>query len=281
MRSCLRSTQMDLVGFAGGVVKPLGKNELEVVFRDGGLFRRVMINFTMVRASSPYNIILGRTGLRTLRAVSSTIHLMVKFPTPRGVATLVTRTMIISECRRLEKKQMIKTDTRRNTLPDKEDPERVDLLKALLKKSIDVFTWEPSDMTGIPRRIIEHTLNVNPSTEPVAQKRRVLTSDKTQVVIKKVEEWVKAGIVRPVRYPTWISNPMLVKKSDGSWRMCIDFKNLNSAYPKDYYPLPNIDGKIKSVVGFRYKCFLDAYKGYHQVQMALDNEEKMTFYIDQ
>ncbi|GKF01411.1 reverse transcriptase domain-containing protein [Tanacetum coccineum] len=135
MRSCLRSTQMDLVGFAGGVVKPLGKNELEVVFRDGGLFRRVMINFTVVRAPSPYNIILGRTGLRTLRAVSSTIHSMVKFPTPRGVATLVTRTMIISECRRLEKKQMIKTDTRRNTLPDKEDPERVDLVEQTLVNS--------------------------------------------------------------------------------------------------------------------------------------------------
>ncbi|GKC51463.1 hypothetical protein Tco_1074208 [Tanacetum coccineum] len=69
--------------------------------------------------------------------------------------------------------------------------------------------------------------------------------------IKEVEEWVNAGIVRPIKYPTWIANPVLVKKADGSWRMCIDFKNLNSACPKDYYSLPNIDGKIESVVGFR------------------------------
>ncbi|GKG32699.1 reverse transcriptase domain-containing protein, partial [Tanacetum coccineum] len=66
MRSRLRSTQMDLVGFVGSVVKPLGKIKLEVVFSDGGLFRRVMINFTVVRVPSPYNVILGRTGLRTL-----------------------------------------------------------------------------------------------------------------------------------------------------------------------------------------------------------------------
>ncbi|GJW25336.1 hypothetical protein Tco_0039147 [Tanacetum coccineum] len=66
MRSCLRSTQMNLVGFAGGVVNPLGKIELEVVFGDGGVFRRVMINFTVARAPSPYNVILERTGLRNL-----------------------------------------------------------------------------------------------------------------------------------------------------------------------------------------------------------------------
>ncbi|GKB04822.1 hypothetical protein Tco_0833017, partial [Tanacetum coccineum] len=120
----------------------------------------------------------------------------------------------------------------------------------------------------------------NPSIEPVAQNRRVLASDRTQVVIKEVEEWVNTGIIPPVKYPTWIANPALVKKADGSWRMCIDFKNLNSVCPKDYYPLPDIDGKIDSIVGFRYKCFLDAYKGYHQVQMAQDDEEKTAFYTN-
>ncbi|GKB34102.1 hypothetical protein Tco_0879044 [Tanacetum coccineum] len=98
IRSRLRGTQMDLVGFAGGVVKPLRKIELEVVFGDGGLFRTVMINFTVVRAPSPYNVIFGRMGLRSLRAVSLTIHSMVKFPNPREIATLVTRSAIIIEC---------------------------------------------------------------------------------------------------------------------------------------------------------------------------------------
>ncbi|GKG45839.1 hypothetical protein Tco_0498285, partial [Tanacetum coccineum] len=61
---------------------------------------------------------------------------------------------------------------------------------------MDIFAWEPADMKGIPRRIIEHSLNVNPSMEPFAQKRRVMASDRTQAVIKKVGEWVNAGIVR-------------------------------------------------------------------------------------
>ncbi|GJU98220.1 reverse transcriptase domain-containing protein [Tanacetum coccineum] len=100
-------------------------------------------------------------------------------------------------------------------------------------------------------------------------------------MMKEVEEWIRAGIVRPVRYLTWISNPVLVKKVDDTWRMCIDFKNLNSACPKDYYPLPEIDLKIEAVMGFLFICFLDACKGYHQIQMSEEDEEKTAFYTDQ
>ncbi|GJT56486.1 reverse transcriptase domain-containing protein [Tanacetum coccineum] len=121
--------------------------------------------------------------------------------------------------------------------------------------------------------------------QAVESSENVRTQDniipKEQVVTKEVAKWLKARIVRPVKYPTWISNQVLVKKADGSWRMCIDFKNINSACPKDYYPLPKIDSKIEAVMGFPLKCFLDAYKGYHQVQMADKDEEKTAFYTDQ
>ncbi|GJU33087.1 reverse transcriptase domain-containing protein [Tanacetum coccineum] len=279
IRSRLRDTQMDLVGFAGGVVKPLGKIELEVDglkippsdFLDNTLHGKVphpkggrdlgysvSHHFRVLEVRKEAN---GRTGGQSeyrpreevLERVNLTEHTLLN---PAYSDQLVTIGGNLStQCK--------------------------NQLRMLLKKSMDVFAWEPADMTGIPRRIIEHSLNVNPSIEPVAQKRRVLASDRTQVVNNKVEEWVSAGIVRSVRYPTWTSNPMLVKKSDESWRMCIDFKNINSACPKDYYPLPDIDRKIESVVGFRYKCFLDAYKGYHQVQMAQDDKEKTAFYTDQ
>nr|GEW29323.1 hypothetical protein [Tanacetum cinerariifolium] len=126
-------------------------------------------------------------------------------------------------------------------------------LKNLLKNNKDIFAWEPSNMTRVPKRIIKHTLNANPSVTPVSQKRKVFSVKKSQVVTQKVAEWLKAGIVRPIKYPTWISNLVLVKKVDESWRMCIDFKNINSACPKDYYPLLKIDRKIDSVLGFPFK----------------------------
>ncbi|GJT25271.1 reverse transcriptase domain-containing protein [Tanacetum coccineum] len=65
------------------------------------------------------------------------------------------------------------------------------------------------------------------------------------------------------------------------WRMCVDFKDLNKACPKDGYPLPEIDWKVESLCGYPFKCFLDAYKGYHQIKMAKKDEEKTAFITSQ
>ncbi|GJV11188.1 reverse transcriptase domain-containing protein [Tanacetum coccineum] len=99
IKARLRETHTDLVGFAGEVSKLLGKIELEVCFGNGGLCRKTSMKFIMVRAPSPYNIILGRPGLKILRAIPSIIHSMVKFLNPKGIAALVTQTIIIAECR--------------------------------------------------------------------------------------------------------------------------------------------------------------------------------------
>nr|GEV29447.1 reverse transcriptase domain-containing protein [Tanacetum cinerariifolium] len=63
-----------------------------------------------------------------------------------------------------------------------------------------------------------------------------------------------------------------------SWRMCVDFTDPNKACPQDCYPLPKIDWKVESLCGYPFKCFLDAYKGYHQIQLAEADEEKTTFH---
>ncbi|GKC56257.1 hypothetical protein Tco_1083855, partial [Tanacetum coccineum] len=137
--------------------------------------------------------------MRELRAVSSTIHAMIKFPTPKGIATLVARATSVFKCRRLEKKQAEqerKTEEvkpgRQGELAEEEiliNPafleQKVTIRKQfskecrfqlinLLKRNMDVFAWQPSDMTGVPKRIMKHTLNVNLSIPPVEKKRRVL-----------------------------------------------------------------------------------------------------------
>ncbi|GJY75751.1 reverse transcriptase domain-containing protein [Tanacetum coccineum] len=73
----------------------------------------------------------------------------------------------------------------------------------------------------------------------------------------------------------------MVTKHDGSWRMCVDFTNLNKTCPKDCYPLSKIDWKVESLCEYPFKCFLDAYKGYHQIQMAKEYEENMAFHTNQ
>ncbi|GJQ95495.1 reverse transcriptase domain-containing protein [Tanacetum coccineum] len=151
----------------------------------------------------------------------------------------------------------------------------------ILHKRTNAFAWTLADMTGIPRFIAEHELKTYPYIEPRVQRKRSKAPDRRKVVKEEVAEWLKTGIVRRIRYPTWVANPVLVKKPDGSWRMCIDFKDLNKACLKDLYPLPEIDWKIESLMGFKYKCFLDAYKGYHQIQMTKKDEEKTAFHTDE
>nr|GEV82624.1 hypothetical protein [Tanacetum cinerariifolium] len=149
-------------------------------------------------------------------------------------------------------------------------PGKADILVPMVGKKCG----ETRGNGGVPRRLVRNALNVNHSVPLVTQKQRVLGTEKSKVVKREVEEWVKARIVRPVKYPTWISNLVLVKKADNTWRMCIDFKNLNTACPKDYFPLPEIDLKIKAIMRHPFKCFLDAYKGYYQIQMSEEDEDK-------
>ncbi|GJV81105.1 reverse transcriptase domain-containing protein [Tanacetum coccineum] len=152
---------------------------------------------------------------------------------------------------------------------------------ALLQRNLDIFAWEPKHMTGVPRSITEHKLKIRQGYSPVRQKKRGQAPERTKAILEEVHKLVEAGIMREVYYHDWLSNPVMVKKSDGSWRMCVDFTDLNKACPQDCYPLPEIDWKVESLCGYPFKCFLDAYKGYHQIQMAKDDEEKTAFHTSQ
>ncbi|GKB90884.1 reverse transcriptase domain-containing protein [Tanacetum coccineum] len=136
-------------------------------------------------------------------------------------------------------------------------------------------------MTGVPRHIIEHQLNVREGCPPVRQKKRGQAADRNQAIQEEVGKLIDAGIMKEVHYHSWLSNLVMVKKHDGSWRMCVDFKDLNKACPKYGYPLPEIDWKVESLYGFTFKCFLDTYKGYHQIKMAKEDEEKTVFITSQ
>nr|GEU56423.1 reverse transcriptase domain-containing protein [Tanacetum cinerariifolium] len=136
---------------------------------------------------------------------------------------------------------------------------------------------KPTDMTGVLRHIAKHRLNICEGCLLVRQKKRGQAPERNKEIYEEVEKLMDAGIMKEVHYHSWMSNPVMVKKHDGSWRICVDFKDLNKAGPKDGYPLPKIDWKVESLCGHPFKCFLDAYKRYHQIKMAKEDEEKTAF----
>jgi hypothetical protein len=80
-----------------------------------------------------------------------------------------------------------------------------------------------------------------------------------------------------VDYPSWLANPVLVEKSNVSWHICIDYTSLSKACPKDEYPLPHICQIVDSTTSCELLSFLDVYSGYHQMSLAIDEEEKTSF----
>ncbi|GJX16446.1 reverse transcriptase domain-containing protein [Tanacetum coccineum] len=234
-----------------------------------------------------------------MKAVPSTTHGMIKFPVMGGTLTLRSSKIIPVECAmvsRLEEQPAPVNKVEEERIKVAINPEHTEQtvmigsnlterarakLCDLLQRNVDVFAWTPKDMTGVPRHVAEHRLNVREGCQPVRQKKRGQAAERNIAINEEVSKLVTAGIMREVHYHDWLSNPVMVKKHDDNWRMWVDFKDLNKACPKDGYPFLEIDWKVKSLCGFPFKCFLDAYKGYHQIQMAEEDEEKTAFITNQ
>ncbi|XP_071718697.1 uncharacterized protein [Rutidosis leptorrhynchoides] len=197
----LKDTFIPLASFANDPSWLEGR-VLEVVLGKTPYKRTAHIDFLVVKANSQYNVILGRSAMMTFGAVTSTVHGIMKFPTPAGIGTLYAKRKRTIECVQI------------NTI------------------AVNLIVHED----GVPRHIAEHKLSVNPNISPVCQKKRGMAPDRTKFLREEVKKLVDDGILREVKYQTWVANPMMVRKPDNSWRMCVDFTDINKACPKDNYP---------------------------------------------
>jgi hypothetical protein len=83
---------------------------------------------------------------------------------------------------------------------------------------------------------------------------------------------LSAGFIREVFHPEWLANPVLVKKKNKKWKMCVDYTTLNKECPKDSFPLPRINQVVDSTAACKTLCFLDVYSGYHQIAMCIADQ---------
>jgi hypothetical protein len=103
--------------------------------------------------------------------------------------------------------------------------------------------------------------------------------DEVLVEVKKeVEKMLEAGFIRPCRYAEWISSVVPVQKKDGRWRVCVDFRDLNMATPKDEYPMPVAETLINAA-GHKILSFMDGNAGYNQIFMAPEDINKTAFRV--
>ncbi|XP_021863562.2 uncharacterized protein [Spinacia oleracea] len=162
---------------------------------------------------------------------------------------------------------------------DMEIDSQVNLI-SLLREHADVFAFSADEMPGIDPDVIVHRLNVDKAVRPVKQKKRNFSNEKNLAIQEEVKKLLEAGFIEACDYPEWLANVVMVKKSNGSWRMCVDFTNLNRACPKDCYPLPRIDRLVDSTSGHALLSFLDAFSGYHQISLHKADRKKAAFITD-
>lgn len=88
---------------------------------------------------------------------------------------------------------------------------------------------------------------------------------------------VKCNFIRTTRYVKWIANMVPIIKKNDTLRVCIDFRDLNAATPKDEYPMPVVEMLVDSSTWHKYLSMLDGYSGYNQIFIADEDVPKMTF----
>ena len=140
-----------------------------------------------------------------------------------------------------------------------------------------MFAWDAYEAPGVDANFICHHLNVNPSITPKRQLPRHPSNENAEAVKNEVTKLKQAGAIKKVFYPQWLANTVAVKKKTGKWRVCVDFTDLNKACSKDPFPMPRIDQLVDATVGHPRMSFLDAFQGYHQMPLALDDQEKTAF----
>ena len=136
-------------------------------------------------------------------------------------------------------------------------------------------------MPRIDPTITVHMLNVSSSFSSIQQKKRVFAQELDKAIAKEVRKLLEANFIREVYYHDWLANVVMVKKSNGKWRMCVDFIDLNKACPKDSYPLPWIDTLVDSTTRHQLLSFMDAFLGYNQIKMKEADQENTSFVTSQ
>ncbi|KAL2248368.1 UNVERIFIED_CONTAM: hypothetical protein Sindi_2689100 [Sesamum indicum] len=211
----LEPVRTPLVGFGGSEAASLGTIELPVSMGEVPKRKTLMVKFLVVDTLFAYNVILGRPGLNLFRAVVSTYHMKMKFPTENGMGELTSDRRETRKCYNLSLKgehSQKKSKTKKDAEPHPyeaehlkpsgeyktvqlvlEEPDKTTRIGAnmnegemavieFLRKNADIFAWSPLDFTGIDPEVIVYRLNVDPKARPVQQKKRSFGSDKNEII---------------------------------------------------------------------------------------------------
>ena len=142
---------------------------------------------------------------------------------------------------------------------------------------MDMFAWSTYDVPEIDPEFICHQLNMNPEVTPQRQPPPHSSKEHAEAVRAEVNKLKQVGAIKEVFYPEWLANTVAIKMKNEKWSVCVDFTDLNKVFQKDPFPVPRIDQLVDATIRLPQMSFLDAFQGYHQIPLALSDQEKTAF----
>src|ERR1043165_9198049 len=146
-----------------------------------------------------------------------------------------------------------------------------------IRRYPDCFMWKPSDMTGVDPPVVVHKIATYPEAKPVKQKLRRVKPEWSLKIKEEIAKQLDDGFIEPITYTTWLANMVPVPKKDGKIRVCVDYRDLNKACPKDDFPLPHIDLLIDRMAGHEMVSMTDLAVGYNHILMHPPDKAKTAF----
>jgi len=158
-----------------------------------------------------------------------------------------------------------------------------------LKMHKNALGWTIADIKGISPLICTHMIYLEKNAKPSREMQQRLNHNMKKVVRNKVIKLLDNGIIYPISDSKWVSHTQVVPKKSGvtmitneknelipartitGWRMCIDYRKLNSITRKNHFPLSFMNQILERVTGYEFYYFLDDYSGFNQIEIALED----------
>jgi hypothetical protein len=156
------------------------------------------------------------------------------------------------------------------------EKERLEIL-SLIREFKDTFAWKYDELKSYRGDVIQHAIPLVEGAKPFRKNIRHINPNLAGQIQKELQNMVDPGIIAPIRYSSWMSNLVVVRKKTGEIRLCVDFCNLNQLSLKDNYPLPNMEHLLQRVKGTGMMSMLDGFFGYNQVLLKREYQLKTTF----
>ena len=146
-------------------------------------------------------------------------------------------------------------------------------VREILEPHADLFRKPPGPPVSCP---VEHDIITDPEAVPATSRVYPLPADKQLEAVEQITDLLERGLVKP-SYSPWCSPIVFVKKKEGTWRMCVDYRNLNALTKKDGFPLPRMDLLLHRVASCSWFSKIDLTTGFHQIPLSYRAREKTAF----